>query len=65
MDRYASLKLFLIDSLDNYKNTKKLHFSILHAIIAVELSLKERLYQINPHLIYDDIDSVKVKKKYH
>lgn len=61
MDRYLSLRMFLQESLLNYKNPNKTGFAILHAIIAVELALKERLYLINPHLIYEDIDSNRKK----
>lgn len=57
MDRYSSLKMFLQESLTNFNGHNKSGFAILHAIIAVELALKERLYLINPHLIYEDIDS--------
>lgn len=56
MDRYASIKLFLVESLTNYKNPHKVSFAILHAITALELVLKERLYKINPYLIYEKID---------
>lgn len=56
MDRYLSLRMFLQESLHNFNNPNKTGFAILHAIIAVELALKERLYLINPHLIYEDID---------
>lgn len=57
MDRYLSLRMFLQESLLNYKNPNKTGFAILHAIIAVELALKERVYLIDPHLIYENIDS--------
>ena len=59
MDRYLSLKAFIQESLKNFNNRNKSGFAILHAIISVELALKERLHLINPHLIYQDIDSNK------
>lgn len=46
---------FLIESIRNYEG-KNLDFSILHAITATELLLKERLYIIHPTLIYEKID---------
>lgn len=61
MNRLNSVKSFLIESLNNYTD-RKLDFAILHAIVAVELILKERLYKINPNLIYANIDSNDIKK---
>lgn len=57
MDLINSAKVFLIESLDNYYSPGKLAFSILHGMIALELLLKERLYRINPNLIYKNIDA--------
>lgn len=63
MIRLNSMKRFLIESLDNYMEGK-LDFAILHAMIAVELLLKERLCLINPSLVYADIDSIKQSKNH-
>jgi len=49
-------KDFLVESLDNYQKGK-LAFSILHAVTATELILKERLSKVHPSLIYRKIDS--------
>lgn len=62
MDRYCSIKMFITESLCNYNNPAKTGFAILHAIIAVELALKERLSVINPQLIYEDINSKRRNK---
>lgn len=59
MSLLNSVKIFLIESLDNYKD-KKISFSILHATIAVELLLKARLCKIHPNLIFKDIDSIQI-----
>lgn len=50
-----SVKEFLVESLENYK-LKRLNFSIIHAIIATELLLKERLVRVHPNLVYTNID---------
>lgn len=52
MDRYSSLKMFLQESITNYKNINKTNFAILHAITAVELALKEKLNEIDPTLLF-------------
>ncbi len=52
-------KLFLIESLQDFERGK-LQFSILHAVTATELLLKERLSKIHPNLIYARIDSRQV-----
>lgn len=52
MDRYSSLKMFLQESITNYKNFNKTNFAILHAITAVELALKEKLHEIDPTLLF-------------
>jgi len=54
---------YLIESLDNYK-AEKYDFAILHAVIALELLLKEKLRIINPYLIYENIDKTDVKPKW-
>lgn len=51
-----SARDFLTESLENYQKGK-LAFSILHAVTATELLLKERLSRIHPNLIYRKIDS--------
>jgi hypothetical protein len=56
MSLLNSAKDFLVESLDNYQ-TGKLSFSILHAVTATELILKERLSKVHPSLIYRNIDS--------
>ena len=50
-----SANAFLVEALRDYK-AGKLNFAIVHAMIAVELMLKERLRQISPALIYENID---------
>lgn len=47
---------FLIESLENYQKGK-LSFSVLHAVTATELMLKERLSRVHLNLIYLNIDS--------
>lgn len=63
MSLIKSARTFLVESLDNYSR-QKITFSILHAMISLELLLKERLYRISPDLIYANVDSKKNKKKF-
>ncbi len=56
MSLLDSARDFLIESLEDYQKDK-LAFSILHAVTATELLLKERLSRIHPNLIYRKIDS--------
>lgn len=56
MSLLDSARDFLIESLEDYQKDK-LAFSILHAVTATELILKERLSRIHPNLIYRKIDS--------
>jgi len=51
-----SAKEFLVEALRDYR-AEKLTFAVVHAMIAVELLLKERLKRIHPVLIYENIDS--------
>jgi hypothetical protein len=51
----ASSQSFLIEALRNHLASRD-RFAILHAVIAVELALKERLHRINPGLVLEDID---------
>jgi len=55
-------RVFLIESLQNF-DKGKLQFSILHAVTATELLLKERLSKIHPNLIYNKIDSRQVVRE--
>ncbi len=55
MTLFDASNKFLIESIRNYESNK-LDFSILHAITATELILKERLHNIHPTLIYEKID---------
>jgi len=57
-----SIRQYLIESLENFAS-KKYDFAILHAVIALELLLKEKLRIINPHLIYENIDTFGSQKK--
>lgn len=52
---------FLVESLNNFKE-RRIDFSILHAVAAIELFLKERLSRIHPNLIYKDIDLHQVNR---
>lgn len=52
-------KVFLIESLRDFA-AGRLQFSILHAVAATELLLKERLSRVHPNLIYAKIDSRQV-----
>jgi len=54
-----SAKDFLIEALLDYKS-EKLNFAIVHAMIAVELMLKERLRRIHPTLIFEKVDAKKL-----
>jgi hypothetical protein len=56
MSLLSPAKDFFAESLDNYQKGK-LAFSILHAVTATELILKERLSRIHPSLIYRKVDS--------
>lgn len=47
---------FLRESLSNY-NDGKLKFSVLHAAMALEMALKERLVKVNPALVMENIDN--------
>ena len=51
-----SAKQFLVEAFGNFQNRKR-NFAILHAVIAAELVLKERLVIIHPSLIYENIDA--------
>ncbi len=51
----TSATQFLVESLNNFRG-ERLDFSILHAVTAIELFLKERLSRIHPNLIYTKID---------
>lgn len=62
MSLLNSAKDFLVESLDNY-GKGKLAFSILHAVTATELILKERLSRVHPSLIYRKIDSRQIVKE--
>ena len=64
MSLLSQAKIFLIESLDNYYSRDKIVFSILHATIAVELLLKERLTRIDKNLIYKKDKSGSSIKKY-
>ncbi len=48
---------FLKESLHNFDD-KKFRFASLHAAMAIEMILKERLARENPILVMDDIDKV-------
>lgn len=63
MSLLSSAKVFLIESLGNYANNQ-LTFAILHAMIAVELFLKERLILIDERLIYEKDKSGEIKRNY-
>lgn len=52
----TSAKQFLVEALGNHRDRKR-NFSILHAVTAVELVLKERLARIHPTLIFKNIDA--------
>lgn len=52
----TSAKQFLVEALGNHRD-RKCSFSILHAVTAVELVLKERLARIHPTLIFKNIDA--------
>jgi hypothetical protein len=56
MSLLSPAKDFFVESLDNYQKGK-LAFSILHAVTATELILKERLSRVHRNLIYEKIDS--------
>lgn len=56
-----SARDFLIEAIENYDNNK-LNFSIVHAVVATEIVLKERLSRIHPSLIFDNIDKINKKK---
>lgn len=58
----SSAKDFIVESLENYSK-KKLDFAIVNAITACELILKERLARINYCLIFENIDSKKLKNE--
>jgi hypothetical protein len=51
----SSAREFLGEALLNFKQGK-LNFSILHAVTATELLLKEKLSRIHPNLVYKSID---------
>lgn len=53
---FDSAKEFLTQALRDYEK-QMLNFAIVHAMIAVELMLKERLTRIHPTLVYENIDS--------
>jgi hypothetical protein len=57
-----SAKDFLVEALENY-DMRQLNFSIVHAVTAAELVLKERLARIHPCLVFKNIDSVDIKKE--
>lgn len=61
MNLLDSAKVFLVASLDDYSR-KKITFSILHAMIAVELLLKERLNRVDDELIFRKDKSGKARK---
>lgn len=58
---FDSAKEFLTQALRDYE-ANKLNFAIVHAMIAVELVLKERLRQIHPTLIFENIDSKNINQ---
>jgi hypothetical protein len=62
MSLLSPAKDFLVESLDNYEKNK-LAFSILHAVTATELILKERLSRVHPSLIFRKIDSHQLLKE--
>jgi hypothetical protein len=51
-----SAQQFLIESLRD-TDDGRLSFAIVHAVTATELILKERLYRVNPALVYRNIDA--------
>jgi hypothetical protein len=51
-----SARKFLVESLDNFSKGKY-DFAIIHAVTAVELTLKARLIKIHPSLVFKNIDS--------
>lgn len=59
----SSAKEFLIEAI-SYCGKGKLNFAIVHAVTATELALKERLYRINPILIYRNIDTTNIRKEH-